>query len=47
MRAGLAHLELESVPRCGHFVAEEAPDAVVQAIGSLAAAERGASTSSS
>jgi pimeloyl-ACP methyl ester carboxylesterase len=42
MRAGLAHLELESVPRCGHFVAEEAPDAVVQAIDALAAADSGA-----
>jgi pimeloyl-ACP methyl ester carboxylesterase len=42
MRAGLAHLELESVPRCGHFVAEEAPDAVVQAVDALAAADSGA-----
>jgi pimeloyl-ACP methyl ester carboxylesterase len=42
MRAGLAHLELKSVPRCGHFVAEEAPDAVVQAIDALAAAKSGA-----
>jgi pimeloyl-ACP methyl ester carboxylesterase len=39
MRAGLAHLELESVARCGHFVAEEAPDAVVQAIDALAGAK--------
>jgi pimeloyl-ACP methyl ester carboxylesterase len=38
MRAGLGQLELETVPRCGHFVAEEAPGAVVRAIDALALA---------
>ena len=32
MRAGLARLEIETVPRCGHFIAEEAPEAVAQAV---------------
>jgi pimeloyl-ACP methyl ester carboxylesterase len=35
MRAGLARLELETVPRCGHFVAEEEPAAVVRTIEAL------------
>ena len=32
IRAGLARLEIETVPRCGHFIAEEAPEAVAQAV---------------
>ena len=35
MRAGLARLELETVPGSGHFVAEEAPDAVARAVETL------------
>jgi pimeloyl-ACP methyl ester carboxylesterase len=41
MREGLARLEIQSVPRCGHFVAEEAPEAVVRAVVALAAAGSG------
>lgn len=35
MRAGLARLELETVPRCGHFITEEAPEAVARAVEAL------------
>lgn len=35
MRASLVRLEVETVPRCGHFVAEEAPEAVARAVETL------------
>ncbi len=35
MRSALARFELETVPDCGHFVAEEAPGAVARAVEAL------------
>ena len=44
MRASLARLELETVPACGHFIAEEAPAAVARAVETLLIETKGFST---
>ncbi len=35
MRSGLARLELETVATAGHFIAEEAPEAIVRGVDAL------------
>lgn len=35
MRAGLARFEIETIPRCGHFIAEEMPEVVARAVETL------------